>query len=222
MTAFARRTTRPRPRLRGRRRESEVLARLLDGVRSGRSGALVVRGEGGVGKTALIEDALDRAGECRIVQVSGVEPEMELPFAGLHQLCQPVLDRLERLPVPQREALTTAFGFNGHGSPDRFLVGLAALSLLSEVAEEEPLVCFIDDAHWLDRASAQALAFAARRLGAEAVAILFAVREAREELAGLPELALEGLRDGDARALLASVVSGPLDERVSERIVAET
>jgi DNA-binding CsgD family transcriptional regulator len=222
MTAPARRIPRAVRRLRGRRRESEVLARLLDGLRSGRSGALVVRGEGGVGKTALLEDALERAEGFRIVQVSGVESEMELPFAGLHQLCQPVLDRLERLPAPQREALATAFGFNGHGSPDRFLVGLAALSLLSEAAEEQALVCIVDDAQWLDRASAQALAFAARRLGAEAVAVLFAVREPREELAGLPELVLEGLRDGDARALLASVVSGPLDERVSERIVAET
>ena len=213
---------RPRPRLRGRRRESEVLARLLDGVRAGHSGALVIRGEEGVGKTALLEHALERAQGCRIAQVSGVESEMELPFAGLHQFCQPMLDRLERLPTLQRDALAAAFGLIGRAAPDRFLVGLAALSLLSEVAEEGPLVCIIDDAHWLDRASAQALAFAARRLGAEAVVMVFAVREARTELAGLPELVLEGLRNGDARALLASVVSGRLDERVSERIVAET
>jgi DNA-binding CsgD family transcriptional regulator len=213
---------RSRPQLRGRRRESEVLADLLDGVRAGRSGALVVRGEEGVGKTALLEDALERAHGCRIAQVSGVESEMELPFAGLHQLCQPMLDHLERLPAPQREALAAAFGFSGGGAPDRFLVGLAALGLLSEVAEETPLVCIIDDAHWLDRASAQALAFAARRLGAEAVAMIFAARDDRVELAGVPELVLHGLREGDARALLSSVVNGRLDERVSERIVDET
>jgi DNA-binding CsgD family transcriptional regulator len=222
MTVHGFSTARPRPRLRGRRRESAVLAELVDGVLAGRSGALVVRGEEGVGKTALLEHALERARGCRIAQVSGVESEMELPFAGLHQLCQPMLDRLDRLPAPQSEALAAAFGFSGRGAPDRFLVGLAALGLLSEVAEEQPLVCIIDDAHWLDRASAQALAFAARRLGAEAVAMVFAVREPRRELAGLPELVLEGLRDGDARALLLSVVNGRLDERVSERIVAET
>ena len=222
MTATGPSAGRRRPPLRGRRRESEALAQLLDGVRAGRSGALVIRGEEGVGKTALLEDALVRARGCRIAQVSGVESEMELPFAGLHQLCQPMLNRLDRLPAPQGEALAAAFGFSGPGAPDRFLVGLAALGLLSEVAEEEPLICVIDDAHWLDRASAQALAFAARRLGAEAVAMVFAVRDPRPELAGLPELVLEGLRDGDARALLASVVNGRLDERVSERLVAET
>jgi DNA-binding CsgD family transcriptional regulator len=212
----------PRVRLRGRQREIEIVAQLMDGVRAGRSGALVVHGEEGVGKTALLEHALGRVPDTRIAQVSGVESEMELPFAALQQLCQPMLDRLERLPAPQRDAFATALGLSGRGAPDRFLVGLAALGLLSEAAEEEPLVCVVDDAHWLDRASAQALAFAARRLGAEAVAMVFAVRAPRSEFAGLPELRLEGLRGADARALLASVVKGRLDPRVSERIVAET
>jgi DNA-binding CsgD family transcriptional regulator len=213
----------PRSRLRGRRRELEALARLVEGVRVRRSGALVICGDAGVGKTALIGQALEEGAHgCRIARVSGIESEMELPFAGLHQLCGPMVDRLDRLPVPQRDALDAAFGLSGRGAPDRFLVGLAVLGLLSEVAEEEPVVCVIDDAHWLDRASAQALAFVARRLGAEGIAMLFAVRDTRVELAALPELVLEGLRNGDARALLASVISGRLDERVSERIVAET
>ena len=148
---------------------------------------------------------------------------MELPFAGLHQLCLPMLDRLSLLPEPQRDALSTAFGLRGPGeSPDRFLVGLATLTLLSDVAAERPVLCVVDDAQWLDRASAQALAFVARRLRAEAVAVVFAERESSRELAGLPELAVDGLADDDARALLESVVTGPLDERVRDRIVAET
>jgi DNA-binding CsgD family transcriptional regulator len=211
-----------RPRLRGRERESELLARLLDGARERRSGALVIRGEAGVGKTALLEHALERAEGVRVARVSGVESEMELPFAGVHQLCRPMIDRLDRLPTPQSDALAAAFGLSARGAPDRFLVGLAVLSLLAEVAEDEPLVCVIDDAHWLDRASAQALAFVARRLGAEAVAMAFAVREPRPELDGLPELVLTGLRYADARALLASVAGTRLDERVCERIIAET
>jgi DNA-binding CsgD family transcriptional regulator len=211
-----------RPRLRGRERESELLARLLDGARERRSGALVVRGEAGVGKTALLEHALERAEGLRVARVSGVESEMELPFAGLHQLSRPMLDRLDQLPEPQSDALAAAFGLSARGAPDRFLVGLAVLSLLAEVAEDEPLVCVIDDAHWLDRASAQALAFVARRLGAEAVAIVFAVRDPRPELDGLQELVLTGLRYGDAKALLASVAGTRLDERVCERIIAET
>jgi DNA-binding CsgD family transcriptional regulator len=210
------------PRLRGREREAAVLTRLLEGVLARRSGTLVVRGEAGVGKTALLDDALERTEGLRIARVSGVESEMELPFAGVHQLCRPMLDRLDKLPGPQAESLSAAFGLSARGAPDRFLVGLAVLSLLAEVAEEEPLVCVIDDAHWLDRASAQALGFVARRLGAEAVGMIFAVREARVELDGLPELALGGLRYSDARALLATVVGGRLDERVSERIIAET
>jgi DNA-binding CsgD family transcriptional regulator len=210
--------------LRGRRSECEALDRLLDAVRAGESRALVVRGEPGVGKTALLEYAVERASESRVVRAAGVQSEMELAFAGLHQLCAPMLDRLGRLPGPQRDALGTAFGLSAGDAPDRFLVGVAALGLLGEAAEERPLVCVVDDAQWLDRASAQALAFAARRLSAEAVAIVFAVREDGDghEFSGLPDLLVEGLSDADARALLGSVIRGPLDERVRDRIVAET
>jgi predicted ATPase len=147
---------------------------------------------------------------------------MELAFAALQRLCAPMLDRLERLPAPQRDALATAFGLSAGGAPDRFLVDLAALSLLSEVGEEQPLLCLVDDAQWLDRASAQALAFVARRLLAESVTLVFATREPDENFIGLPELVVEGLRDADARALLGWVVPGPLDEQVRERLVAET
>ena len=208
--------------LRGRRRECEVLDRLLEAVRGGRSGALVVRGEAGVGKTALLEYAIERASDLRVVRAVGVESEMELAFAALHQLCAPMLDRIDRLPDPQRDALGTTFGLKAGPAPDRFLVGLAVLSLLSEAAEERPLVCVVDDAQWLDQASAQALAFVARRLMAESVVLLFAAREPGEEFLGLPELVVEGLRNGDARELLGSVVRGSLDERVRDRIVAET
>src|SRR5258705_6124835 len=148
MLASGRSRARPRPRLRGGRRESEVLARLLDGVREGRSGALVVRGEEGVGKTALLEDALlEHARGCRIAQVSGVESEMELPFAGLHQLCQPMLNRLDRLPAPQAEALAAAFGFSGPGAPARVLVGLAGLTRVSDVAEGDAPVGIVGEPH---------------------------------------------------------------------------
>ena len=210
--------------LRGRDSECEALDRLLDGVRAGRSGALVVRGEPGVGKTALLEYVLERASGCRVARAAGVQSEMELVFAGLHQLCAPMLDRLERLPDPQRNALSTAFGLGRGVAPDRFLVGLAVLSLLSEVAEDQPLVCLVDDAQWLDRASEQALAFVARRLLAEAVVLVFAVRAGSEdrELRGLPELMVEGLGESDARALLRSALPGPLDERVRDQLVAET
>ena len=147
---------------------------------------------------------------------------MELPFAALHQLCAPLLDRLDRLPGPQRDALETTFGLSAGAVPDRFFVGLAVLGLLSEAAEERPLLCVIDDAQWLDRASAQALAFVARRLLAESVVMLFAAREPSDEFAGLPELVVEGLADADARALLASVIPGRLDERVADQLLAET
>ena len=214
----------PRPRLRGRRSECETLDRLLEGVRAGQSRVLVVRGEAGVGKSALLEHLLARASGCRIAPAAGVESEMELPFAGLHQLCAPLLDRLDRLPDPQSDALRTAFGLSTGEPPDRFLVGLAVLSLLAEVAEDRPLICVIDDAQWLDLISAQTLSFVARRLLAERVALVFAVREPSDgfELAGLPELVVRGLADGDARALLDSVIVGPVDERVRDRIVAET
>jgi DNA-binding CsgD family transcriptional regulator len=210
--------------LRGRDEELRVLDGLLEAVRAGESRALVVRGEPGVGKTALLEYAVGEWSESgfRVARAVGVESEMELAYAALHQLCAPVLDRVERLPGPQRDALGVAFGLSAGDAPDRFLLGLAVLSLVSEVAEERPLLCLVDDAQWLDRASAQALAFVARRLLAESVALVFAVREPSEELDGLPELVVKGLRDGDARALLDSAVRGPLDERVRERIVAET
>jgi DNA-binding CsgD family transcriptional regulator len=210
------------PLLRGRRSECEALDHVVAGVLAGQSRAVVLRGEAGVGKTVLLEYLAERASQCRVVQAAGVEAEMELPFAGLHQLCASMLDRLGNLPDPQNEALATAFGLSSGESPDRFLVGLAALTLLSDIAEERPLLCVVDDAQWLDRASAQALAFVARRLRAEAVAVVFSERESSRELAGLPELAVGGLADDDARALLESVVTGPLDERVRDRIVAET
>ena len=208
--------------LRGRRAECGVLDGLLEGVRGRRSAVLVVLGEAGVGKTALLDYAVESAPDLMSVRAAGVESEMELAFAGLHQLCGPMLDRLARLPGPQRDALGIAFGLEAGPAPDRFLVGLAVLSLLSEVAGDRPLVCVVDDVQWLDRASVQVLAFAARRLLAEAVLVIFAAREPGADLRGLPELAVEGLRHGDARELLGSVVRWPLDERVADRIVAET
>jgi hypothetical protein len=174
-----------------------------------------------VGKTALLRYLVDRASGYRVVRVVGVQSEMELAFAGLHQMLTPMLDRLEHLPGPQREALRTAFGANAGSPPDRFFVALAVLSLLSEVAEEQPLLCVVDDEQWLDRASAQVLAFVARRLGAESVGLVIAARQASAELAGLPELVVEGLDEADARALLDSAVPGPLDERVRDQIVSE-
>jgi DNA-binding CsgD family transcriptional regulator len=208
--------------LRGRRAECDVLNGLLEGVRGGRSAVLVVWGEAGVGKTALLDYAVESAPDLRSVRAAGVESEMELAFAGLHQLCGPMLDRLGRLPGPQRDALRIAFGLEAGPAPDRFLVGLAVLRLLSEAAEDRPLVCVVDDVQWLDRASVQVLAFAARRLLAEAVLVIFAAREPGADLRGLPDLMVEGLRHGDARELLGSVVRWPLDERVADRIVAET
>jgi DNA-binding CsgD family transcriptional regulator len=208
--------------VRDRERERETLQELLETVREGRSRTLVVRGEPGVGKSALLEDVVEHTAGFRVAHAAGVESEMELAFATLHQLLAPMLDRLERLPGPQREALGTAFGLSAGGAPDRFLVGLAALSLLADAAEEQPLLCVIDDAQWCDHASAQALSFAARRLFADPIAMVFGTRESGESLAGLPELMVEGLRDDDAHALLDSVIKAPLDEQVRERIVAET
>jgi DNA-binding CsgD family transcriptional regulator len=205
-----------------RLREREALSQLLDTARAGRSGVLVMRGEPGVGKTALLEYAIESAAGLRVARVAGVESEMELAFAALQQLCAPMLDKLNGLPDPQRAALGVAFGLSTGAAPDRFLVGLAALGLLSEAAEQQPLLCVVDDAQWLDRASAQVLAFVARRLLAEPVALVFAAHEPGEDFRGLPELSVGGLRDGDARDLLSSVFKGPLDERVRDRIVAET
>src|SRR6476469_2835876 len=208
--------------LRGRRDECAVLDRLLDHGRAGSSGVLVVRGEAGIGGTALLDYAVEAGSDLRMLRAAGVESEVELAFAALHQLCAPILDQLERLPGPQRGALETTFGLGAGAVPDRFLVGLAVLSLLSEVAQERPLLCVLDDAQWLDRASAQALAFVARRLLAEPVVLLLAAREPSDSLTGLPELVLEGLGDADARALLASVVPGRLDQRVADQVIAET
>ena len=214
----------PRPRLWGRRNECGLLDRLLDELRAGTSSVLVLRGEAGVGKTALLEYLLDRTSGCRVARAAGVESEMELAYAGLHQLCAPMLERLERLPAPQQAALGTAIGLQAGDAPDRFLVGLAVLSLLSDVAEDQPLVCVVDDAQWLDVASVQVLAFVGRRLVAESVALIFAARPFtdEDELSGIAELAVHGLADDDARALLESVISGPIDVPVRDRIVAET
>jgi DNA-binding CsgD family transcriptional regulator len=207
--------------LRGRRDECAVLDGLLRGARGGRSGVLVVRGEAGVGKTAVLEYAVGAGSDVRVLRAVGVEAERELAFGALHQLCAPALDRLDRLPGPQREALETTFGLSAGAVPDRFLVGLAVLSLLSGAAEERPLLCVVDDAQWLDRASAQALGFVARRLLAESVVMLFAAREPSDVFTGLPELVVDGLGEADARALLASVIPGRVDDEVVDRLVAE-
>jgi DNA-binding CsgD family transcriptional regulator len=209
-------------RLRGRRVECAVLDSVLAAVREGESRALVVRGEAGVGKTALLEYVVGAAADLKVMRAAGAESEMELPFAGLHQLCAPMLDRVAGLPSPQRQALEIVFGLSAERPPDRFLIGLAVLSLLSEVAEESPLVCVVDDAQWLDEASALTLGFVARRLGADSLALLFAAREPGEALRGLPELTVEGLGNLDARALLSSALRFVLDEPVRDRIVAET
>jgi predicted ATPase len=209
--------------LRGRRRETAALDGLISAARTGRSEVLVLRGEAGVGKSALLESLVARSGMCRIARAVGVESEMELAYAGLHQLCQPFLELIDRLPRPQHEALGTAFGQQSGPAPDRFLVGLAVLNLLSDAAAQQPVLCVIDDAQWLDRMSARILAFVARRLAAESVVMVFAVRDGEDhELTGLAELEIRGLDAADARALLDSVLPGPVDPRVRDRIVAET
>jgi DNA-binding CsgD family transcriptional regulator len=207
----------------GRHRETDALDHQLGRVRLGHSAVLVLRGEAGVGKTALLDYVAERASGCQIARATGVQSEMELAFAGLHQLCGPLLDGLDGLPGPQREALRVAFGLDDGGAPDQFLVALAVLGLLAGAAEVRPLVCLVDDAQWLDRASARALAFVSRRVQAERLALVFAVRDRAEgdDFAGLPHLVVEGLADSDARAVLASEVRGRLDERVGDRIVAE-
>ena len=206
----------------GRQRERGVLDRLLVGARDGHGGAIVVLGEPGIGKTALIEQAVTSAQDFRVLRTAGQEGESELAYAALVQLCAPGLDRLVRLPAPQRDAMRVAFGLCTGDPPDRLLVALALLTLLSEMAAERPLLCVVDDAQWLDRASAQAVAFVARRLATEAVAFLFGAREVPDGLRGLPEMVVEGLGDGDARALFGSVFPYRLDEPVLDRIVAET
>ena len=212
------------PAFLGRSGERDALDRLLETARGGQSAVLLIRGEAGIGKTALLSYAARQAGGFRVAQIAGVEAEMELPFAGLHRLCAPMLARLDALPDPQQAALRVSFGLSSGEAPDRFLVAMAALTLFAEVAEERPLLCLVDDAQWLDAATFQVLGFIARRLLAESVAIVFAVREPSDEreLAGLPELSLGGLQDDEARALLSTVIPGRLDDRVRDRLVAET
>src|SRR5262245_7583258 len=208
--------------LTGRDAERRVLDRLVEAVRAGGSRALVVHGEPGVGKTALLEYLGGSAPGCRIERAAGVQSEMERAFAGLHKLCAPLRARREAVPGPQREALRTAFGMSAGPAADRFLVGLAVLSLMSAVAERQPLICLVDDGQWLDSASRTVLAFVARRLEAESVGLVLATRVAGGDLAGLPELAVGGLGEADARALLDAALPGPIDARVRDQIVAET
>jgi DNA-binding CsgD family transcriptional regulator/tetratricopeptide (TPR) repeat protein len=209
--------------LRGRGSECETLSDLVASVRAGRSQVLVLRGEAGIGKTALLDFLADRSDGCRVGRAAGVESELDFPYAGVHQLCGPFQDRIDSLPGPQRDAVSTAFGVRPGTAPDQFVLGLAVLTLLSELAEERPLVCLVDDSQWLDQASSQTLEFVARRLAAEPIALVFAARDAADErrLAGLPELRLPGLASEDAAALLDSVVPGVLDARVRDRILAE-
>jgi predicted ATPase len=212
------------PRLRGRRPECDVLDDLLARVRTGQSRVLVLRGEAGIGKTALLDRLAASASGFRVLRAAGVESEMELAYAGLHQLCAPFADQIESLPSPQRDALGCVFGRRDGDAPNRFIVGLAVLSLLSKVAEEQPLLWIADDAQWLDAASSQTLAFVARRLGAESVAMVVAMRDPHREddFARLEELAVHGLADRDARRLLETVLTGRVDDRVRDRLVAET
>src|SRR6188472_800536 len=208
--------------MRGRDGECAVIDELIGHVHGGRGRSLVVRGEAGIGKTALLQHLVDAASETTVVRAAGVESEMELAYAGLHQVCGPVLDRLERLPPPQRQALEIVFGASAGPAPDRFLVGLGVLSLFSDVADDGPLVCVVDDAQWLDQASALTLALVARRLLAEPIGMVFAAREPGAPFRHLPELHVQGLVNGDARALLRSAVPFKLDAQVRDRIVAET
>jgi predicted ATPase len=209
----------------GRRLECEAIDGMLAAARNRRSATLVIRGEVGLGKTALLDYAARSAADLKLVRTAGVESESELAFAALHQLCGPMLDLLDRLPSPQRCALMVAFGLEDGPEPDRLLVALAALRLLSEGTEDQPLLCVVDDAHWLDGPSAQALGFIGRRLRAEPIALVLAARTSvrgPDHLAGLPELWLRGLDHEDAKAILTSAVSDTLDERVRNRIVEET
>lgn len=209
-------------KLLGRQREVGVVDRLLQAAREGHGGVLTLYGEPGVGKTALLEQAVVAAATFSVARATGIEGEMELAYAALHQLCSPSLDRLSRIPDPQRDALAVALGLSSGPSPNPFFVGLAVLNLLSDAADEQPLLCVVDDAQWLDRASAQVLAFVARRLLAERIVMIFAARQSIAALAGVAELRVEPLGRRDARALLDSVLPARLDERVLERIVFET
>ncbi|MEU1231413.1 AAA family ATPase [Streptomyces sp. NPDC005828] len=208
----------------GRHDECRVLDDLLAQARGGRSGVIMVRGEAGIGKSALLHHLIGRADGFRVVRATGVQSEMELSYAALHQLCAPLLSQLDQLPGPQRSALRTAFGMQTGPTPDRFLVGLATLGLLAGAAADQPLLCLVDDAQWLDQVSSQTLEFVVRRLLAESVLLVLAVRESgpRYVLPDLPDLELHGLKEQDAHHLLDSVITGPLDPQVRDRIVAET
>ena len=206
----------------GREQECALLDELVTSVRAGESRSLVLLGEAGIGKTALLDYLVESAPHVQFARATGVESEMELAYAGLHQLCAPLLERIDRLPVPQRDALQIVFGLNSGPPPDRFLVGLAALSLVSDAAEQRPLLCIVDDAHWLDQSSALTLAFVARRLLAEPVGLVFAAREPGPELQHVPGLEVRALVNGDARALLNSTIPFGLDGPVRDRIIAET
>jgi DNA-binding CsgD family transcriptional regulator len=206
----------------GRRAESAVLDEVVAAVRAGESRVLVLRGEAGVGKSALLDNMGRTATNVDVLSSVGVESEMELAFAALHQLCLPLLERLPHLPVPQCEALETAFGIRAGAPPDRFLVGLGVLGLLSDVSVDRPLLCLVDDAQWLDQASAQVLGFVGRRLLVESVALVFGARQPGPELLGLPELVVSGLPAADARALLDAATPSRLDRRIRDRIVVET
>ena len=208
----------------GRAGECRELDMLLEAVRQGASRALVVRGDAGVGKSSLLDYLEQRASGCRVQRAAGVQSEMELPFAGVHQLCAPLLDHMDALPRPQRTALQTAFGLEDGPAPDRLMVGLAVLGLLADQPDARPLVCLVDDVQWLDRASAQALAFVARRIAGESVALVFALRVSDrrlDDLEGIPELAVKPLSGADSRALLGEAVHGPLDDRVRDQIIQE-
>jgi len=209
-------------KLTGRRAECDILRQFVVAIRGGASRALVVHGEAGAGKTALLQYAADHAEGCRVVRALGVQTEMELPFATLHQLCAPLLPSLDRLPEPQRQALLTVFGLHVGPPPDRFLTGLAVLSLLSEAAAADPLLCLVDDVQWADRASARLLAFVGRRLGTESVGLVFGTRALSDDLAGFEQLAVGGLHEAAARALLETALTVPIDAQVRDQIVAET
>ena len=210
------------PTLIGREQELAQLEELVRVVRGGGSATLLVRGEPGVGKSALLESLVASASECQVLRAVGVEGEVDLPYAALHQLCRPLLDRIAVLPQPQAEAIEIAFGLRRGETGDRYLVGLSALSLMSEAAATRPLLCIVDDAHWLDRATTQALAFVGRRLDADSVGLVFASREPVDELHGVPELHLVGLGPAESRVLLDLVLMGHLDGTVRDRFLAET
>jgi DNA-binding CsgD family transcriptional regulator len=212
---------RVQPYLAGRDAACRELDQLVAALETGQSRAIVLRGDAGIGKTALLEYLAAHAPDCRVERAAGVESELELAFAGVNQLCTPMLEHLDKVPAHQRSALETALGLSAGPAPDRLLVGLAVLSLLSDVAHEKPLLCLVDDAHWLDQASAQVLAFAARRLGAESVGLVFAASAPTRELADLPTRLIAGLPDADARLLLDATLAGPIDPQVRDQIIAD-